>query len=76
MGQSIRLALAGVSVGPAGAVVVGRLAGSLLFEIGPHDATALAVATAVLLLVTLLAALVPARRACRVDAVTAMRAER
>lgn len=76
MRQSIGLALGGLAVGLAGAVVAGRLAAGLLFEIGPHDARALTASTVVLLSATLLAALLPARRACRVDAVLAIRAER
>jgi ABC-type antimicrobial peptide transport system permease subunit len=65
----------GIAMGLAGAAVATRAIMSVLFEIQPSDpptyvATALAVS-----LTSLIAAWIPARRAARVDPVTALRAE-
>jgi predicted permease len=70
---------AGLTLGFGLAVVlaaVGRdvLAG-MLFNVGPHDPFSYAVVFAVVTLVSLVAALVPALRAARVDPMTALRAE-
>jgi len=48
---------------------------SLLYEVQPIDPTTMVVVTAVLEVVALIAAIVPARRAARVDPVVALRAE-
>lgn len=75
VGESARLAVAGVVIGLAGAVAATRLIRSLLFETTPTDATTLASASLVLVAVTLVAAYVPALRATRVDPIRAMRAD-
>jgi ABC-type antimicrobial peptide transport system permease subunit len=65
----------GVATGLAGAFVVTRVLKSLLFEVSALDPLALAVAATAMTLVGLLAALIPASRASRVDPVTALRSE-
>jgi predicted permease len=67
--------VAGVVVGLCGALVLVRFIRSQLFGIQPHDPVALAGATAVLLAMALAAAYVPARRASRIDPLTALRHE-
>jgi ABC-type antimicrobial peptide transport system permease subunit len=52
-----------------------RYVGSLLFGLTPGDPGTLATATALLLAVSLLAALLPAMRAARTDPIRALRAE-
>jgi predicted permease len=64
-----------LSTGLLGAVVLGRLMRSLLFEITPTDPTTLTVVAALLLIVSLFAAAIPARRATRVDPLVALRYE-
>jgi ABC-type antimicrobial peptide transport system permease subunit len=71
--ESLMLALAGCTVGALGMAAVSRLAQSILFGIAPHDPLTLATTTAVLLSAVLAASWLPARRAARVNPVTAMR---
>ena len=52
-----------------------RMFASLLFEVGPSDPAALSAALIVLGTVALIATLLPARRAARVDPIVALRAE-
>jgi ABC-type antimicrobial peptide transport system permease subunit len=69
------LAAAGIGIGLAGALALTRVLRTLLFETAPNDpATLMCVAAAVLLLV-LLATLIPAHRATRVNPITALRYE-
>ena len=75
MGQAARLALLGVVIGLAGALFATRLLKSLLYEVRTTDPLSLASAPLILAVVALLAALLPALRATRVDPSTAMRTE-
>jgi len=61
--------------GLAGAFALTRLIESLLFEVSPTDPWTFAAAAAVLLLVGLTAASIPARRASRIDPVVTLRCE-
>jgi len=73
VGQTLRLALAGVAAGIAAAFALTRLMRSLLFHVNATDpATFLAVA-ALFLCVALAASYIPARRATRIDPMTALR---
>jgi putative ABC transport system permease protein len=73
--QSVRLVAAGVALGLAGAVFGVRLLESLLYGIRPIDPGTFALVPAVLAIVALAAAVIPAARATRVDPVVAMRSE-
>jgi predicted permease len=73
--QSVRLAIAGVVVGLAGALSVTRLMRSLLFEVEPSDPFTLAVVGLFLLAVAAAASWIPARRAMRVDPAEALRGQ-
>ena len=75
MGEGLRVVIAGVLVGVAGALAATRLLRSLLFEVAPTDPAAFAAAVALLSAVALAAAYLPARRAARVDPAVALRAE-
>jgi len=70
----VQLAI-GLPVGIAGSFGVGILLQSVLVGIGPRDPTTLAAITLVLVTVAVAAASWPARRAARVDPVTALRYE-
>jgi putative ABC transport system permease protein len=73
--RAARPVIAGLVVGTAGALALGRLAGSLLFELKPGDPATLLGAVGVTLSVALIAAYFPARRAARIDPLIALRAE-
>jgi len=75
VGQGIVLAAAGVCLGLIAAVPLTRLMQELLFEVKPTDKTTFAAVAVVLAAVAALASYIPARRATRVDPVTALRAE-
>jgi ABC-type antimicrobial peptide transport system permease subunit len=65
----------GLALGLIGAWQLSRLVESFLFQVAPHDPAVYAAAAALLLGIGLMAALVPARRAARVDPLVALRAE-
>ncbi len=69
------LAAAGVGIGLAGALALTRVLRSLLFETTPNDPVTLTCVAVAVLLLVLLATLIPARRATRVNPVTALRYE-
>jgi putative ABC transport system permease protein len=75
MRDGLRLAVLGLALGLAGAFAAGRMLQALLYEVSPaHPPTLLQVAL-LLLLVAGLAAYLPARRAARVDPLTALHYE-
>jgi predicted permease len=65
----------GLILGVPGAVALGRLLRSLLYEISPYDPWIIAAAVAVTFTVALAACWLPARRAARTDPNTALRYE-
>jgi ABC-type lipoprotein release transport system permease subunit len=73
--QGIRVTAAGVALGLGLAFVTVRYVEHLLFATPARDPLAFAGATGTILLVAVLATLIPARRATRVDPVVALRAD-
>jgi putative ABC transport system permease protein len=73
IGQALVSVAAGLVVGVAGALVVTRWLGTLLYGITPTDPLTFITAAAVLVLVALAASYLPARRASRVDPAVALR---
>lgn len=69
------MTVAGLVVGAAGALALGGLLQSMLFEVDARDPLVLALAASCLLLVSLAASLLPARRAGRLDPVRALRGD-
>jgi putative ABC transport system permease protein len=75
LGGGLRLSLAGIALGSAAALALGRLLASQLHEVRPHDPLTFVTVPLLLLGIALAASYLPARRATRVDPIAALRAE-
>ena len=75
VGHSLRLSVAGIALGVGGALLAGPAIESQLFGVKPRDPATLAAAALSLLTIAIVASYIPARRATRVDPLTALRAE-
>ncbi len=73
--QAMTPVVLGLVAGLAGAVAVGTLLASLLYEVRPNDPATIAAVALVLAAVGLAASFTPARRALRADPVAALRQE-
>jgi putative ABC transport system permease protein len=75
LGSGVGLALAGIAAGLAAAALLARVMSTLLHDVQPGDPATYAVVAGVLTAVAILASLIPAWRATRVDPVKALKAE-
>jgi putative ABC transport system permease protein len=75
VGHSLRLSLAGIALGIIGAVWLAPYIESQLFGVKPRDAVTIGGVAVSLFTIALLASYIPARRATKVDPLTALRAE-
>lgn len=75
LGQNLRAVFLGLAVGLTGAALLSRLVENLLYGLSPLDPIAYTGVVVCLVLTTLTASLVPARRAAAVDPLTALRVE-
>jgi ABC-type antimicrobial peptide transport system permease subunit len=73
--RGMRLTLIGLSIGLAAGAAVSQLLGGLLIEFSPWDPATFIGVTAILISVATLASYLPARRATRIDPITALRQE-
>jgi ABC-type antimicrobial peptide transport system permease subunit len=67
--------LAGLAAGIGGSFLASRLVTAFLYQTSPNDVIAFAASATVLGAASLVAAWLPARKAARIDPVSAMRAE-
>jgi putative ABC transport system permease protein len=72
---AMSLVLIGTMIGLAGAYAITRLMSHLLFQVTPTDLATFAAVPLLLLTVALIACLIPARRATKVDPLVALRYE-
>ena len=75
VGQGMLLTFIGVAIGVTGALVLTRFLSALLYEVHPTDPATFVVMALLLVFVALSACYIPARRAMRVDPMTALRYE-
>jgi putative ABC transport system permease protein len=75
LARALRIVVAGVLVGLAGAAGVTRVLQTFLFGVTPTDPIAFTIVTLLLMAVGLMAAWLPAHRATRIDPSVALRAE-
>jgi len=73
--NGLALVLAGIAIGIAGALALTRLLTTLLFGVTPTDSVTFVVVCIVFFLIAMLASLIPALRATRVDPLVALRYE-
>ena len=75
IGEGLALTAVGVVIGIGGSLLAGKLVTSLLFGVNALDPATIAGVIAVLGAVAAVASWLPARRAARVDPLTAMRGD-
>lgn len=75
LNRALLLAVSGVVAGLLGSVLLARVVSALLFSIGPYDAVTFTVVPLVSIAMAVLASLLPARQAARVDPMIALRYE-
>jgi ABC-type antimicrobial peptide transport system permease subunit len=75
LGEGAILAAIGSGIGLGGALALTRVLRALLFETAPADPATLGFVAGAVLIIVLLATLIPALRAARVNATTALRYE-
>jgi ABC-type antimicrobial peptide transport system permease subunit len=71
--DALRLLAIGIAVGATVSLIVGRSAGALLFGLEPSDPATLVASALLLSLTAVLAGLLPAWRAAKLDPVSALR---
>jgi predicted permease len=75
VGQGLALTIIAVPLGLLGALLVNRSLAAMLYRVSPGDTVTLVAISLTVVVVALLASWVPARRAMRVDPMTALRWE-
>jgi len=75
LGKGLRMTAAGIGAGLLGSFILTRFLRSLLFGVGQTDPLTFAVVPLLLIIAAVLASLIPARRAIKVDPIVALRHE-
>jgi putative ABC transport system permease protein len=73
--EGMKPTLLGLAVGGAGALALGRVVSSLIFDVKPTDPVTFLAVTVLLAVIALLACIIPAYRATKVDPMVALRYE-
>jgi ABC-type antimicrobial peptide transport system permease subunit len=71
--EGMSLTLVGITAGLALSWALGRLMQTILYQVSPSDPVILISVAALLAIVAFLACVIPARRAIRIDSVSALR---
>ena len=74
IGQGLLLSLVGIGIGLGGAMALTRLMSSLLFQVSATDPLTFTAIAILFFVVAIGASYIPARRAARIDPMTALRA--
>jgi ABC-type antimicrobial peptide transport system permease subunit len=72
---ALGITLVGIAIGLAASLAASRIVASQLYGVSPRDPVILSISAASLVVVTIIAALAPLRRATRVDPVVTLRAD-
>jgi len=75
IGRALAMTLMGVAIGVPMALAASRLVSTQLYGVSPQEPAVYVTCAGVLVLVAVVASLVPARRALRVDPVVALRTD-
>jgi ABC-type antimicrobial peptide transport system permease subunit len=75
LAQGLRVSVVGLAIGIAGTLGLSRLLAAFLYEMEPYDPVTLLGVTVVLILVSAIACVAPARRATSIDPVRVLSAE-
>jgi putative ABC transport system permease protein len=75
LGQALRTVLVGIGLGLLATLFLARTIAGLLYDVSPANAGILAVVSAILLSVAMLASYLPARRATSIDPLKTLRTE-
>jgi putative ABC transport system permease protein len=75
VGQGLSPVLAGVVIGVLGALAVGRVVGSLLFDVGARDPVVIAAVASLVMAVGVMASTLAARQGMAIDPAAALREE-
>jgi ABC-type antimicrobial peptide transport system permease subunit len=75
VGYGARLAVVGLAIGLVGSFALTRLIATMLFGVTPTDPVTFGTVSALLLGIGLVASWLPARRATRIDPISALRAD-
>jgi ABC-type antimicrobial peptide transport system permease subunit len=74
-GQSLKMVAIGAAIGLAGGAALGRILPSQLLHVQGNDPFVYGLVIALMAAVSILACVIPARRATRVEPMTALRAD-